>query len=168
MVPWNSALGGFAYNWQSKWVGIIAIKTENNKHQTRNYSLQTVNYKWSWKNIQCVKDFAALLLALYKRGRAILFKFRFRWHSFRRNLAVVVFVDKRNSKNRSPRLPPFCSASFRGGSAALSVGHPRGTHSRYVTGCCLIPLEICGVKNNSRRITYGIGCIWGMPSLSPL
>ena len=25
---WNSASGGFAYNWQSKWVGIIAIKTE--------------------------------------------------------------------------------------------------------------------------------------------
>ena len=23
-------------------------------------------------------------------------------------------------------------------------------------------------KNNSRRITYGIGCIWGMPSLSLL
>ena len=28
MVPWNSAWGGFGYNWQSKWVGIIAIKTE--------------------------------------------------------------------------------------------------------------------------------------------
>ena len=28
MVPWNSASGGLAYNWQSKWVGIIAIKTE--------------------------------------------------------------------------------------------------------------------------------------------
>ena len=24
------------------------------------------------------------------------------------------------------------------------------------------------LKNNSRRITYGIGCVWGMPSLSPL
>ena len=23
-------------------------------------------------------------------------------------------------------------------------------------------------KNNSRRITYGIGCVWGMPSLSPI
>ena len=34
------------------------------------------------------------------------------------------------------------------------MGHPRGTHSRYVIGFCLIPLEICGVKNNSRRITY--------------
>ena len=29
----------------TKWVGIIAIKTEKNKHQTRNFSLQTVNYK---------------------------------------------------------------------------------------------------------------------------
>ena len=28
LVSWNSASGGFAYNWQSKWVGIIAIKTE--------------------------------------------------------------------------------------------------------------------------------------------
>jgi len=27
MVPWNSASGGLAYVWQSKWVGIIAIKT---------------------------------------------------------------------------------------------------------------------------------------------
>ena len=44
-----------------------------NKYQTRNCSLQTVNYKWSWENIQCVKDFPAVLLALYKRGRAILF-----------------------------------------------------------------------------------------------
>ena len=50
----------------------------------------------------------------------------------------------------------------------MSVGHPRGTHSRYVIGCCVIPLGICGLKNNSRRITYGIGCVWGMPSLSPL
>ena len=51
---------------------------------------------------------------------------------------------------------------------ALSVGHPRGTHSRYVIGCCLIPLGICGLKNNSRRIAYGIGCVWRMLSLSPL
>ena len=28
MVTWNSASGGFAYIWQSKWVGIIAVKTE--------------------------------------------------------------------------------------------------------------------------------------------
>ena len=48
------------------------------------------------------------------------------------------------------------------------MAHPRGTHSRYVIGCCLIPLGICGFENNSRRITYGIGRVWGMPSLSPL
>ena len=28
MVPRNSTLGGFAHIWQSKWVGIIAVKTE--------------------------------------------------------------------------------------------------------------------------------------------
>ena len=28
MVPRNSTLGGFANIWQSKWVGIIPIKTE--------------------------------------------------------------------------------------------------------------------------------------------
>ena len=28
MAPWNSTSGGFAYIWQSKWIGIIAIKTE--------------------------------------------------------------------------------------------------------------------------------------------
>ena len=60
------------------------------------------------------------------------------------------------------------SALIREGHVALSVGYPRGTHSRYVIGCCLIPLGIFGLKNNSRRITYGIGCVWGMPSLSPL
>ena len=51
---------------------------------------------------------------------------------------------------------------------ALSMGHPRGTYLCYVIGCCLILLGICGLKNNSRRITYGIGCVWGMSSLSPL
>ena len=48
------------------------------------------------------------------------------------------------------------------------MGYPRETHSRYVIGCCLISLGICGLKNNSKRITYEIGCVWGMPSLSPL
>ena len=57
---------------------------------------------------------------------------------------------------------------IREGRMALSVGHPRGTHSRYVIGCCLIPLGICGLKNNSKRTTYGIWCVWEMPSLSPL
>ena len=78
------------------------------------------------------------------------------------------FRRQNGYQDRSPRLPPFFSASFREGRVALSVGHPRGTHSRYVIGCCLIPLGISGVKNNSRRITYGIGCVWRMPSLSPL
>ena len=68
---------------------------------------------------------------------------------------------------RSP-LSALRSLSLREGSVALSMDHPRGTHSRYVTGCCLIPLGICDLKNNSRRITYGIGGVWGMPSLSPL
>ena len=54
--------------------------------------------------------------------------------------------------------PPSCSE---GGSSTR-------THSRYVICCCLIPIGIYGLKNNSRRITYGIGCVWGMPSLSPL
>ena len=31
LVSWNSASEGFAYNWQSKWVGIIAIKTERSQ-----------------------------------------------------------------------------------------------------------------------------------------
>ena len=47
----------------------------------------------------------------------------------------------------------------------MSVGHPRGTHLRYVIGCCLIPLGIYGLKNISRRITDRTGCVWGMPSL---
>ena len=91
-------------------------------------------------------------------------------HSFSRNLYVVVFVDKTKLEKQycSPRLPPFFCASIREGRVAQSVGHPRGTHLRYVIGCCLIPLRICGLKNNSRRITYGIGCVRRMPSLSPL
>ena len=28
MIPWNSTSGRFAYIWQNKWVGIIAIQTE--------------------------------------------------------------------------------------------------------------------------------------------
>ena len=52
------------------------------------------------------------------------------------------------SQYRSPRLLPFFSATIREGRVALSVGHPRETHSR--------------------RITYGIGYVWGMPSLFPL
>ena len=78
------------------------------------------------------------------------------------------FRRQNEQQYRSLRLPPFCSASIRKGRVALILGHPRGTHSRYVIGCCLIPLGICGLENNSRRINYGIGCVWGIPSLSPL
>ena len=78
------------------------------------------------------------------------------------------FRRQNEQQYRSPRLPPFFSASIREGRVALSVGHPRGTHQRYVIGCCLTPLGIYGPKNNSRRIIYGIVCVWGMPSLSPL
>ena len=84
-------------------------------------------------------------------------------------LIYFEWSDTENQQYRSLRLPPFFSASsIREGRVALSVGHSRGTHSRYVIGCCLIPVGIWGLKNNSRRITYGIGCVWGMPSLSPL
>ena len=77
------------------------------------------------------------------------------FHKTSSNLALRVFLN-------------FFSASIREGRVALSVGHPRGTLSCYVIDCCPIPLGICGLKNNSRRITYGIGCVRRMPSLSPL
>ena len=77
-------------------------------------------------------------------------------------------LDQLFNKYRSPRLPPFFPASIREGRVALSVGHPRGTHSRYVIGCCPIPHGICGLENNSRRITHGIECVRRIPSPSPL
>ena len=101
------------------------------------------------------------LSARNKPGRAILFLFPFCWHSFSRNLSVVVFVDKGNSNIALHVFRHYVLRQF-------AKDHPRGTHSRYVIGCCLIPLGICGLKNNSRRITYVIVCVWGMPSLSPL
>ena len=36
MVPWNSTSGEFAFIWQSKWVGIIAIKTGRTQIYFRN------------------------------------------------------------------------------------------------------------------------------------
>ena len=42
MVPWNSASGGFAYFWQSQWVGIIAIKTERTQIHFLSYVLVAV------------------------------------------------------------------------------------------------------------------------------
>ena len=35
-LPWNSTSGGFAFIWQSKWVGIIAIKTGRTQIHFRN------------------------------------------------------------------------------------------------------------------------------------
>ena len=114
-----------------------------------------------------VKDFPALLLALYKRGSAILFWFRFRWHRFSRNLSLVVFVDKTNS-NIALRVFHhfFCFNSWR------TRWSDRGSSTRNTFAPCnwLLsnsPWDMC-LKNNSRRITYGIECVWGMPSLSPL
>ena len=118
-----------------------------NKYQTRNCSLQTVNHKWSWENIQCVKNFPAVLLALYKERKGDSFLISVRRHSFSRSLPSR-FRRQNEYQYRSPRLPPFCSASIREGWVALSVGHPRGTYSRYLIGCCLIPPGICGLKNN--------------------
>ena len=85
---------------------------------------------------------------------------------FGRNLSLVVFVEKTNSNIALRVFRHFFLPQFVKDAWPLSVGHPRGTHSRYAIGCCLIPLGICGLKNNSRRITYGIGCVWRMPSLS--
>ena len=41
-VSWNSASGGFVYIWQSKWVGIIAIKTKKKTPLTEDVLAQTV------------------------------------------------------------------------------------------------------------------------------
>ena len=50
MVPWSSALGGFAYSEQSKWVRIIAIKAEGTC--SREWTIfkncaQTLSYEFS-------------------------------------------------------------------------------------------------------------------------
>ena len=79
----------------------------------------------------------------------------------------MYYGELENSQLLSASSAIFFSATICERRVALSVAHPRGTHLRYVIGCCLIRLGICGLKNNSRRITYGIGCVWGMPSLSP-
>ena len=67
-------------------------------------------------------------------------RFFFNFH-FADTALVEISLRRQNEQQyRSPRLPPFFSASIREGRVALSVGHPRGKHSRYVIGCCLIPL----------------------------
>ena len=59
------------------------------------------------------------------------------------NLFLVVFVDKTNSNIALRVFRHFFSASIPKGRVALSVGHPRGTQSRYEIGCCVIPLGVC-------------------------
>ena len=102
-----------------------------NKYQTRNFSLQTVNYKWSWENIQFVKDFAAVLLALYKRGRAILFYFRFADTA----LAEISLLSFSSTKRIAISLSPssailFCVISWR------TRGSERGSSTRNTFALC--------------------------------
>ena len=113
------------------------------------------------KRIFSVLRISLLYCQLYTReeGRFFL-SFRFADTALAESLCSR-FRQQDEQQYRCPRLLPFCSASIREGRVALSVGHPCATHSRYVIGCCLMPLEICGVKNNSRRITYKIRCVQG-------
>ena len=48
--------------------------------------------------------------------------------------------------------------SIREGRVALSMGHPRGTHSRYVIGCCLPPLGSVVLKITRDEGVCG-GCL---------
>ena len=57
--------------------------------------------------------------------------------------------------------PAIFSASIREGRVALSVGHPRKTHSRQVIGCCLIPLEIPILKITRDELPMDQGVYWG-------
>ena len=63
----------------------------------------------------------------------------------------------------------YATAKHIAGMRYLSVGYPRGEHSGYMTGCCLISLRSVQrgnrSKNSLRHITYGKGHIWGIPSL---
>ena len=55
MVPWNSVLGGFAYIWQSKWLGIIGIKTK----RTRIHFLSDVLVAVASLDLKVPNDFVA-------------------------------------------------------------------------------------------------------------
>ena len=56
MVRKNSIPGGFAYIWQSKWVGIIAIKTERTQiHFLRDVLIAVVSLNLKVLNIFCKK-----------------------------------------------------------------------------------------------------------------
>ena len=63
------------------------------------------------------------------------------------------------------------TANSMAGMCSLSVGYPRGTHSRHTNGCCLIPLGYVQrgsrSKNNLGHITNGKGYVWGMCFLPP-
>ena len=48
MVPRNSTPGGFAYIWQSKWVGIVSIKTE----RTQIHFLSDVLIAFAWLDLK--------------------------------------------------------------------------------------------------------------------
>ena len=63
MVPWNSASGGFTYNWQSKWVGIISIKTEKTQIHFLSDVLVAVA-RWILKSLICsASAWASVILA---------------------------------------------------------------------------------------------------------
>ena len=66
----------------------------------------------------------------------------FSWH-YPLHEFFFFFVDKTNRNISLSESSAIFSASFLEERVALSVGHPRGTHSRYVIDCCLIPLGIC-------------------------
>ena len=50
---------------------------------------------------------------------------------------------------------------------ALSVGHPRGTQSRYEIGCCVIPLGVCVLKITRDELPMEWG-VYGGCLLCPL
>ena len=56
----------------------------------------------------------------------------------------------------------FAILYFREGRVALSMGHPRGTHSRNVIGCCLIPLGSCGLKAGLKITRDELPMEWGV------
>ena len=105
--------------------------------------------------------------SIQEKLRAIIFNFRFAETA----LAEISLQPFSSTKRKAISLTAssaslFCVNSWR------TRGSERGSRARntfaLVIGCCLIPLGICGLKNNSRRITYGIGFVWGKPSLSAL
>ena len=68
MVTWNSASGGFAYIWQSKWVGIIAVKTE----RTQIHFLMDVLVVVASLDLKVPNDKKKVYFAAYVRYKTIL------------------------------------------------------------------------------------------------